>query len=79
MKHEYIYNHLNAKEFPLVNRSEEWKQLMEAIEQIDANVFLKISKDKVRKGEVLYNQVAINPKFRKKQNLFCLMSPDGGR
>jgi len=65
MKHEYIYNHLNAKEFLLVNRSEEWKQLMEAIEQIDANTFLKISKDKVRKGEVLYNQVAINEEFKR--------------
>lgn len=65
MKHEYIYNHLNAKEFLLVNRSEEWKQLMEAIEQIDANSFLKISKDKVRKGEVLYNQVAINDEFKR--------------
>ena len=60
MKHEYIYNHLNAKEFLLVNRSEEWKQLLNAIEKINANSFLKISKDKVRRGEVLYNQVAIN-------------------
>ncbi len=65
MKHEYIYNHLNAKEFLLVNRSEEWKQLLDAIEKINANSFLKISKDKVRRGEVLYNQVAINDEFKR--------------
>lgn len=65
MKHDYIYNHLNAKEFLLVNRFEEWKQLMDAIEKINANSFLKISKDKVRKGEILYNQAAINDEFKK--------------
>lgn len=61
---KYVYNHLNAKEFLLVNRKEEWEQLISAIENINANEFLKVSKDKVRKGEVLYNQVAINDKFK---------------
>lgn len=65
MKHERIYNHLNAIEFLVVNRSKEWKQLLDAIEKINANSFLKISKDKVRRGEVLYNQVAINDEFKK--------------
>lgn len=65
MKHDFIYNHLNAQEFLMVRRSEQWKQLVEAIEQINANDFLKISKDKARKGEVLYNQVAINDKFKR--------------
>ena len=65
MNHKYIYNHLNAQEFLELRKSEQWKQLLSAIEQINANSFLKISKDKVRKGEVLYNQVAINEEFKR--------------
>lgn len=67
---KYIYNHLNAKEFLLVNRKEEWEQLINAIEHINANDFLKVSKDKVRKGEVLYNQVAINDSFKELLSAF---------
>lgn len=68
---KYIYNHLNAREFLLVNRKEEWEQLISAIENINANDFLKVSKDKVRKGEVLYNQVAINDKFKELLSAFA--------
>jgi len=65
MKHDFIYNHLNAQEFLIVRCPEQWKQITEAIDQINANECLKISKDKARKGEVLYNQIAINNKFKK--------------
>ena len=68
---KYIYNHLNAKEFLLVNRKEEWEQLISAIEGINANDFLKVSNDKVRKGEVLYNQMAINDKFKELLSAFA--------
>lgn len=65
MKHDYIYNHLNAEEFLIVKKSAQWRQILEAIENIDANQFLKLSKDKTRRGEVLYNQVAINDEFKR--------------
>lgn len=65
MKHDYIYNHLNALEFLMVNHPQRWKEILDAIESIDANNFLKASNDKTRKGEVLYNQVAINDEFKK--------------
>lgn len=65
MKHDYIYNHLNAEEFLIVKKSAQWRQILEAIESIDANEFLKISNDKTRRGEVLYNQVAINNEFKR--------------
>lgn len=65
MRHDYIYNHLNAEEFLIVKRSAQWQQILDAIESIDANQFLKISNDKTRKGEVLYNQVAINDEFKR--------------
>lgn len=65
MRHDYIYNHLNAEEFLIVKRSAQWQQILDAIESIDANQLLKISNDKTRKGEVLYNQVAINDEFKR--------------
>ena len=65
MKHEHIYNHLNALEFLLVNRKAEWEQLLHAIESIDANQFIKASKERTRDGEILYNQVAINNEFKR--------------
>ena len=65
MRHDYIYNHLNAEEFLIVKRSAQWQQILDAIESIDANQFLKISNDKTRRGEVLYNQVAINDEFKR--------------
>lgn len=65
MKHDYIYNHLNAYEFLIVNRKELWEQILNAINSIDANLFLKTSNDNTRKGEVVYNQVAINNEFKR--------------
>lgn len=65
MKHDHIYNHLNALEFLIVNRKKEWEQILKAIGSIDANQFLKISNDKTRSGEIVYNQVAINNEFKR--------------
>lgn len=65
MKYDHIYNHLNALEFLIVNRKEEWEQILNAIGSIDANQFLKISNDKTRSGEIVYNQVAINNEFKR--------------
>ena len=65
MKHDHIYNHLNALEFLIVNRKKEWEQILKTIGSIDANQFLKISNDKTRSGEIVYNQVAINNEFKR--------------
>lgn len=65
MKHNHIYNHLNALEFLIVNRKTEWEQILNAIESINANQFIKESRDKTRRGEILYNQVAINNEFKR--------------
>ena len=65
MKYDHIYNHLNALEFLIVNRKELWEQILNAISSIDANQFLKISNDKTRTGEIVYNQVAINNEFKR--------------
>ena len=65
MKHDHIYNHLNAEEFLLVKRPQQWKEILDAIESIDANGFTKTSNDKTRRGKVLYDQVAINNEFKR--------------
>lgn len=65
MKHDYIYNHLNALEYLQVNKNEQWMEILHAIEQIDANLFIKESKDKARMGQKLYNQGAINKEFER--------------
>lgn len=65
MKCDNIYNHLNALEFLIVNRKELWEQILNAISSIDANQFLKVSNDKTRTGEIVYNQVAINNEFKR--------------
>lgn len=63
MKAQLIYNHLNALEYLLVNKPQQWQEILSAIQQIDANKFVKESKDKTKIGTLLYNQVAINKEF----------------
>ena len=63
MKIANLYNHLNGKEFLMVNRPGLWKEIQLAIKSIDANRFLKKSGDKTKKGKVIYDQKAINKAF----------------
>lgn len=63
MKCEKIYNHLNAEEYLLLRCPDSWNELLDTIKRIDANRFLKYSKDKVKKGEILYSQSDINDEF----------------
>ena len=65
MKHDYIYSHLNGLEFLIVHKKAQWKELLSTIESIDANLFLKYSDDKTKKGEVIYAQPRINNEFKK--------------
>ena len=65
MKIANLYNHLNGREFLLVNRPSLWKEIGQAISSINANNFLKTSGDKTKKGKTLYDQKAINREFEK--------------
>lgn len=54
------YNHLNAREYLLVNRDNQFSEIQQAIANVNANDFLKISCDKTKLGQVFYSQADIN-------------------
>ena len=56
MKIANLYSHLNGYEFMMVHKKALWDEIVHAIESIDANQFVKYSKDKTRTGEPLYDQ-----------------------
>ncbi len=60
MRIAFQYNHLNAREYLLVNKNEQFEELQDSITTLDANRYLKISLDKAKFGVVLYNQGQIN-------------------
>ena len=60
MKIANMYSHLNGYEFMLVHKQGLWEEIENAIKYVDANSFIKYSKDKVRKGKPLYDQKSIN-------------------
>ena len=63
MKIAYEYSHLNGLEYLIVHKKDLLDEIRQAIYSIDANQFIKYSKDKSRSGEVLYNQKALNKEF----------------
>ncbi len=63
MKIANMYSHLNGYEFMLVHRQNLWAEIEHAINSIDANAYVKYSKDKVRTGRPLYDQKKINKEF----------------
>lgn len=60
MKIANQYNHLNAREFLIVNRHSEFKEIKRGIACVDANRFLKLSCDLAKLGMVFYSQSEIN-------------------
>ena len=64
MKIANIYNHLNGYEYLLIHRKKQWEEIVNAIESIDANDFIKTSKAKPTFGKKLYDQKTINKKFK---------------
>lgn len=60
MKISNEYNHLNAREFLLVNKSNQYNEIRESITNLDANRYLKISCDVSKLGKVFYSQSDIN-------------------
>ena len=65
MKIANLYSHLNGYEYMLVHRQELWDELQDAIHEIDANNFVKVSKAKPTLGKIFYNQVEINKEFER--------------
>lgn len=65
MKIANEYNHLNAKEFLIVNRNADFLDIQNSIKKVDANQFLKISCDITKLGQVLYSQKDINSAIKK--------------
>lgn len=65
MKIANQYNHLNGLEFLIVNKPKLWQEIKEAIESIDANKFLKKSKDKAKTGKIIYSQKLLNKEFER--------------
>lgn len=65
MKIANQYNHLNGLEYLLVHKQRQWQEIQDAIAAIDANNFVKQSKDKTRVGHLLYDQVKINKEFER--------------
>lgn len=60
MKIANQYNHLNAREFLIVNRLSEFQEINASISHVDANQFLKLSCDISKLGQVFYSQASIN-------------------
>lgn len=54
------YNHLNAREFLIVNKSDQYEEIRNSISNLDANQYLKISCDVSKLGKVFYSQTDIN-------------------
>ena len=63
MKIANLYSHLNGYEFMLVHKKSLWNEIEKAISLIDANQYIKYSKDKVKAGKPLYDQKRINKEF----------------
>lgn len=59
------YNHLNAREFLIVNKPSQYNEILSSIIDVDANQFLKISCDVTKLGQVFYSQSDINLALKK--------------
>lgn len=65
MKIANLYSHLNGYEFLLVHKQDLWAEIEAAIKAVDANDYVKISKEKTRAGKQLYDQGRINKAFER--------------
>ncbi len=59
------YSHLNGLEYLLVHKPNMWEEIQSVIAEIDAEKCkTKVSKEKTKKGELLYSPVDMNSCFR---------------
>jgi hypothetical protein len=60
------YSHLNGEEYLLVHKKNLYKEILQAIAEVDATKFkTKVSEEKRRTGELLYNPDELNREFKK--------------
>lgn len=70
MKIAQKYSHLNGEEYLLVHHKDEYQEIIDVINQIDLNLHkTKISDEKGRIGEFLYNPSTLNLDFKHRLNL----------
>ncbi len=61
------YSHLNGFEFLLVHKPDLWKEIELVISEIDAETCkTKVSKEKTKKGQLLYSPIDMNNSFKDK-------------
>jgi hypothetical protein len=59
------YSHLNGLEFLLVHKSKLWNEIKKVIAALDAEACkTKVSKEKNKKGELLYSPIDMNAGFK---------------
>lgn len=66
MKIVETYSHLNGLEFLLVHKPELWKEIQSVISAVNAEKCKsKVSKEKTKKGKLLYSPIEMNSEFNK--------------
>jgi hypothetical protein len=69
MKIAQKYSHLNGEEYLLVHHEQEYQEIRDVINQIDANAHkTKVSNEKGRMGDLLYSPSSLNADFKQKLN-----------
>jgi len=59
------YSHLNGLEFLLVHKRALWKEIRSVVSAVDAEECkTKVSKEKTKKGKLLYSPVAMNSRLK---------------
>ncbi|GBR73348.1 type-2 restriction enzyme [Candidatus Termititenax aidoneus] len=70
MKIVSTYSHLNGLEFLLVHKSNLWLEVKRVISSINAEKCkTKISKEKTKKGQMLYSPIEMNKLFKQKLSI----------
>lgn len=66
MKIAQKYSHLNGEEYLIVHYNKLYKEIESVIKSIDASKYMtKESKEKTKKGKMLYSPIELNKAFRK--------------
>jgi hypothetical protein len=62
-----VYSHLNGKEFLLVHKPSLWREIQKVVGAVEAEKCkTKISKEKTKKGKILYSPIALNADFKRR-------------
>lgn len=67
MKIAETHSHLNGLEYLLVHKPKLWEEIQDVVAQVDAQKCrTKISKEKTKKGQVLYSPIDLNAAFKQR-------------